>query len=537
MELFTVGFPTALSFQNLIYCFTGVFLGTLIGVLPGIGPLAAISLLLPITMYLEPTAALVMLAGVYYGAQYGGSTTAILLNLPGCSSSAITALDGYAMRRNGRAGAAIFITTLASFIGGSIGILLLTTFATGIAQAARMFGAAEYFAAMLLALIMASTIAQGSVLKGYLMVLVGVLLGCVGLDVNSGVARFELGFLQLYEGISMIIVAIGLFGVSEIIISLTSKSSAPQAGKVPLRSLIPTRDEMRRMWAPTFRGTAIGGLFGALPGVGANVATYCAYAFEKRVARDKSKFGKGAVEGVASPEAANNAGVQTAFIPTLLLGIPGSATMAVMLGALMIHGIAAGPRLMTQQPELFWGLIASFWIGNVLLVILNIPLIGIWVALLRIPYKLLYPAILALICIGTYSLRYSYFDIWLVLIFGVVGYILRVLRFEPAPLLIGFVLGPMVEENLRRAMILAHGDIGNLLQRPIAGTILAIAAIVLVATFISQYRDAFGARRDRDADGDAVAASPAWMAGAESRAAPGSVSGADPARDKERDPT
>lgn len=486
MDLFTIGLPTALSFDNLLYCFLGVFLGTLIGVLPGVGPLATISLLMPISMYLEPTGALVMLAGVYYGAQYGGSITAVLLNLPGESSSAITALDGYQMRLQGRAGVAIFITAVASFIGGGIGITILISCAPYIVQMSRMFGAAEYFAAMLFALIMAPSITQGSMLKGYLMVAVGLLLGCVGLDVNSGIPRYSFGAYQLYEGISIAILAMGLFGIAEIVDSIRSQKASGPTARISLRAMIPTRQDWKDMVPPTFRGSAVGCFFGALPGVGSSAATYCAYALERRTSKNRLQLGKGVVDGVAAPEAANNAAVQTAFVPTLLLGIPGSATMAVMLGALMIHGIAPGPALMSQQPQLFWGLIASFWIGNIILVLLNIPLVGIWVSILRIPYTLLYPAIIVLVCVGAYSLRFNAFDVWMVLLFGFVGYGMRLLDLEPAPLLMGFVLGPMIEENFRRAMLLAYGDVTTLLSKPIVATILTCAALIILLNAMPQ---------------------------------------------------
>ncbi len=491
MELFTIGFPTALSLDNLAYCFLGVFLGTFIGVLPGVGSLAAVALLLPVTFYLDPTTALVMLAGVYYGAEYGGSTASILLNLPGTPSSAVTCLDGHPMTKQGRAGVALFVTTSASFVGGSFGILLLIFFAPTIVSFALAFGPAEYFAAMLFGLIGAATIAQGTPLKGLAMVAAGVLIGTVGTEAQTGVQRYTFGFLQLYEGVGLVVLAMGLFGVSEIIASIQGQKASRMEHRISLRSMIPTREDVRRSTLPALRGTGVGSALGALPGAGPSIAAFLSYALEKRVAKDPTRFGKGAIEGIASPEAANNAAVQTAFIPTLSLGIPGSATMAIMLGALMIHGITPGPQLMVEHPELFWGLIASFWIGNLLLLVLNIPLIGLWVGLLTIPYRFLYPGIVVLICVGVYSLRTSVFDIWMVLGFGLLGYGMRLLRFEPAPLLIGFILGPMIEDNFRRAMLLARGDPLRLFERPIAGTLLVMVIGLLAWMIFSAIRARF----------------------------------------------
>lgn len=475
-----LGFEVALSATNLLYCFFGVFLGTFFGVLPGIGSLAAVSMLMPITFYLEPTTALVMLGGVYYGAEYGGSTSSILLNLPGTPSNAVTCIDGYPMAQQGRAGLALFTTTIASFIGGTLGITALFGLSPMIVSAALAFGPAEYFAIMIFGLVAAATVTQDAPAKGLSMVMLGLLLGTVGMDINSGVPRYDLGFFELHEGISFIALAMGLFGVSEIIFSITTSVHKPFNQKVTFRSMIPTRDEVRRCVMPILRGAGIGGLFGALPGTGPSIGTFVGYAVEKRIARDPSRFGKGAIEGIASPESANNAAVQTAFIPTLTLGIPGSSVMAVMMGALLIHGVAPGPQLMSNNPDIFWGLAASFWIGNLLLLVLNIPVIGLWVRVLKIPYRFLYPTVLVLICIGTYSVRTSTFDVALVLLFGVVGYVLRLLRFELAPLLIGFILGPMIEENLRRAMLIYRGDFLEIMLRPISGSMLAVTFLLLV---------------------------------------------------------
>ena len=475
-----LGFETAFSPINLFYCFLGVFLGTFIGVLPGIGALAAVSMLLPVTFYLPATTALVMLAGVYYGSEYGGSIASILLNLPGTPSAAVTCLDGYPMAQQGRAGVALFMTTIASFIGATVGILALTLFAPLLVEVTLAFGPAEYFAVMVLGLLAASAVGQGSPVKGIAMVVLGLLLGTAGTDINSGMARFTLGFHELRDGVNLIALAMGLFGISEVIASIQTRSGEVLKGKISFRSMLPARSELSGSVGAVLRGTGIGSLFGALPGTGQTVASFISYAVEKRVARDPSRFGRGAMEGIVAPESANNAACQTAFIPTLTLGIPGSATMALMLGALMIHGINPGPALMGTHPDVFWGLIASFWIGNVLLLILNIPLIGMWVRLLKVPYHYLYPSIVVLICIGVYSVNNSIFDVGLALLFGFLGYGMCLLDFEPAPLLIGFVLGPLLEENLRRAMLLARGDPTVLLQRPITAALLVVAVLLLV---------------------------------------------------------
>lgn len=482
-----LGFQVAFTPTNLLYCFFGVFLGTLIGVLPGIGALAAVSMLLPITYHLEPTTALVMLAGVYYGAEYGNSIAAILLNLPGTPSSAVTCLDGYPMARSGRAGVALFMTTIASFVGATSGILMMMIFAPHLVNFALAFGPAEYFAIMVLGLVAAAAITQGSAIKGIAMVTLGILFGTVGTDVNTGVWRFTFDIPQLIDGISLVALAMGLFGITEVIASI-HEGKRERMDRISFRSMLPKREDVRRSTLPILRGTGVGAFFGILPGTGQTVASFISYAIEKRVSSDPSRFGKGAVEGVTAPEAANNASAQTAFIPTLSLGIPGSATMALILGAMMIHGITPGPMVMTNHPAVFWGVVASFWIGNVLLVLLNIPLIGIWIRLLKIPYQYLYPGILVLICIGVYSVNLNILDVVLALCFGVLGYGMRLLAFEPAPLLIGFVLGPMMEENLRRGLLLAHGDYLTLLSRPVTGAVLFVAAALLVWSFWSALR-------------------------------------------------
>jgi putative tricarboxylic transport membrane protein len=485
-----LGFETAFSLRNLLYCFLGVFLGTLIGVLPGIGSLATIALLLPVTFHLPSDSALIMLAGIYYGSVYGGSTASILLNLPGTPSTAVTCLDGYPMARQGRAGVALFMTTIASFFGASLGIIILTLFAPSIAEFALRFGPSEYFAMMMLGLVAASTLASGSPAKGVAMVVLGLILGMVGTDVNSGALRFTFDIPELSDGFSLVAIAMGLFGVSEVIASIDRmrRGGGVSRARIGFRAMLPTRDDVRRSWFPMLRGTGVGAFFGALPGAGGTIAAFMSYALEKRVSSTPERFGKGAIEGITGPEAANNAACNTAFIPTLTLGIPGDVVMALMLGALMIHGIAPGPQLMVEHPQLFWGLIASFWIGNVLLVILNLPLIGLWVKLLQIPYNVLYPGILLFVCLGVYSVNNSVFDIGLVVFFGALGYLMLLLRFEPAPLVLGFVLGPLMEENLRRAMLLSRGDPLVFVQRPISATLIALTAAIIAWAVWSEMR-------------------------------------------------
>jgi putative tricarboxylic transport membrane protein len=475
-----LGFQTALSWSNLLFCLFGVSLGTFVGVLPGIGALATISMLLPLTFYLDPIAAIIMLAGIFYGAQYGSSTASILLNLPGSAPAAITCLDGYPMAQSGRAGLALFLTTIASFIGGSFSIILMIGFAPVLADIAISFSSAEYFAIMLLALVAASTLSNGSFLKGMTMTAVGIFLGLVGTDISSGAARFTFGNVGLSDGISLVALAMGLFGISEILLNLSRDTYAKvDASAITFRSMVPSRADLRRFWPSAGRGSVIGALVGILPGTGPTIATFMSYAAEKRIAADPSIFGKGAIEGISSPEAANNSSVQAAFIPTLTLGIPGDAIMAVMLGALMIHGITPGPQLITTRPDLFWGVIASFWIGNVFLLILNIPMIGLWVRLLTIPYHLLYPAMLFFICIGVYSVNNSAFDVLIALAFGVIGYLMAQYEFSPAPLLLGFVLGPLLEENFRRALLLSRGDLTVFVTRPVSLLFLVLTLLIL----------------------------------------------------------
>ena len=487
MELFSnlaLGFATAATVYNLTYCFVGVFLGTFIGVLPGVGPLAAVAMLLPVSFYLPPETALVMLAGVYYGAEYGGSIASILLNIPGTPSASVTCLDGYPMARDGRAGVALFSTAIASFFGAIFGVVVMVLLSPALAEFALLFGPAEYFAVMVLGLVAASVVSTSGALRGVMMVYLGILLGTVGVDINSGETRFVVGMPELRDGVSLVVVAMGLFGISEVMVSARGATRSYATERISMSKFLPTRAEWLRSVGPAIRGSAVGSFFGTLPGTGQTVASFVGYALEKRISPRGDKFGTGQIEGVVVPEAANNAAAQTAFIPTLTLGIPGSTTMALMLGALMIHGITPGPRLISEHPELFWGLIVSFLFGNLFLLILNIPLISLWVRLLRVPHYYLYPTVVVLICVGVYSIDNSIFDIWMTLAFGVLGYVLRLFRFEPAPLLIGFVLGPMMEEFFRRAMLLSRGDPMVFLERPGSAALLGVATILLLATAI-----------------------------------------------------
>lgn len=474
-----LGFNTATTPANLLYCFAGVFLGTLIGVLPGVGPLAAVAMLLPVSFYLEPTTALVMLAGVYYGAEYGGSIASILLNIPGTPSSSVTCLDGYPMAQQGQAGLALFATSVASFFGGIFGVIVLIVLAPKLAEFALLFQPAEYFSVMVLGLIAASVVSSSGTLRGLMMVCLGILLGTIGVDINSGETRFTGGVQELRDGISLVVVAMGLFGVTEVMVSLRGATKSYAGQGVHGLDVLPTRSQWRRSILPAVRGSAIGSFFGTLPGTGQTVASFVGYAIEKKLSKYKAQFGHGAIEGIVVPEAANNAAAQTAFIPTLTLGIPGSTTMALMLGALMIHGITPGPLLINEHPELFWGLVVSFVFGNFFLLVLNIPLIGLWVRLLRVPHYYLYPTVVLLICVGVYGISNSLTDVWATLGFGVLGYVLRLFRFEPAPMLIGFVLGPMMEEYFRRAMLLSRGDAMVFIERPGSVALLALGVLLL----------------------------------------------------------
>ena len=481
-----LGFSTALTFANLGYAFAGVVIGTLIGVLPGIGPIATLAMLLPVTYALEPTSALIMLAGIYYGAQYGGSTTAILVNLPGESSSVVTCIDGYQMARRGRAGAALATAALGSFFAGTVGTLILAALAGPMVELAFKFGPAEYFSLMVLGLIGAVVLASGSLVKAIAMILFGLLLGLVGTDVNSGVARFSFEIPELADGIGFVSVAMGVFGFAEIIANLEHKGER-QVFTDKVGKLLPTMAEFKEAIPAVLRGTALGSILGVLPGGGALLASFAAYTVEKKVTRNpKIPFGQGNIRGVAAPESANNAGAQTSFIPMLTLGIPPNAVMALMVGAMTIHNIQPGPQVMTSNPSLFWGLIASMWIGNLMLVILNLPLIGIWVQLLKVPYRFLYPAILVFCCIGVYSINNNSFDVTMTAVFGVLGYVFFKLRCEPAPLILGFILGPMMEENLRRAMLLSRGDATVFFTRPLSLVLLLMAAALVVIVALPQ---------------------------------------------------
>ncbi|MBJ6989118.1 MULTISPECIES: tripartite tricarboxylate transporter permease [unclassified Devosia] len=478
-----MGFATAFEWNNLVFCFVGVALGTIVGLLPGIGALSTISMLLPLTFYMEPTTAIIMLAGVFYGAQYGGSIASILLNIPGTATNAITCLDGYPLARDGRAGVALAVTTLSSFVGGTFAILVLMFMGPMLADVALAFGAPEYTSIMVFGLIAASTLSGGSMLKGLAMVIAGVVLGTVGMDMNTGVQRFQFGRNELSDGLSIVAIAMGLFGVAEILVNLMRSDGSPfKVHSVTLRSLIPTKKDVKESTMPTVRGTLIGTVLGILPGTGATIASFISYATEKRVSKTPQIFGKGAMAGISAPEAANNAAVQSAFIPTLSLGIPGDAIMAVMLGALMIHGISPGPGLVNQHPELFWGLIASFWIGNVMLLILNLPFIGVFVRILKIPYDALYVAMLFFICVGVFSIRNNVFDIFLVIGFGIVGVFMILGRYPAAPLLLGFILGPMIEENMRRALLLSRGSFDIFVSTPVSASFVVLSVVVLVAT-------------------------------------------------------
>ncbi len=482
-----LGIETAFSLSNLAYCLVGVFLGTAIGVLPGLGPVATIAMLLPVTFGLPPVSALIMLSGIYYGAQYGGSTTAILVNLPGESSSVVTALDGYQMARRGQAGRALSTAAIGSFIAGTVATVLIALFAPPLAELALKFGPAEYFSLMVLGLVASIVLAQGSLLHAVGMVVLGLVLGLVGTDVNSGAARYTFDLPQLADGIGFVIVAMGAFGLGEIVGNLEDEGTRSVMVK-KVTGLMPTREDWRRIAAPIARGTALGSMLGILPGGGAMLASFAAYSLEKKVSSRPQDFGHGAIEGVAGPESANNAGAQTSFIPMLTLGVPSNPVMALMIGALIVQGIQPGPSVMTEQPALFWGLVVSMWVGNLFLLVLNLPLIGLWVRMIAVPYRLLYPAILVFCAVGVFSLNTSTFDVHLMALFGLLGYVFRKVGCEPAPMLLGFVLGPMMEEFLRRTLLIARGDATVFVTRPISAVLLAIAAILLVTVLAPAVR-------------------------------------------------
>jgi putative tricarboxylic transport membrane protein len=483
------GFAVALSPMNVVFCLIGALVGTLIGVLPGVGPVATIAMLLPITFGLPPVGALIMLAGIYYGAQYGGSTTSILVNIPGEASSVVTTLDGHQMARQGRAGPALAIAAIGSFIAGCVSTVLVAALGAPLTSLALLFGPAEYFSLMVLGLVFAVVLAKGSVLKAVAMIMLGLLLSSVGSDIETGQSRMAFDVPELSDGIGFVVVAMGVFGFAEIIRNLetqTEETRSIVAAKVT--GLMPTWPDLKASAGAIARGTVLGSILGILPGGGAVIAAFAAYTFEKKVAKDPSRFGRGAIEGVAAPESANNAAAQTSFIPLLTLGIPPNAVMALMVGAMTIHGIVPGPQVMTKQPDLFWGMIASMWLGNLMLVVINLPLVGLWVRLLRVPYRMLFPAILIFCNIGNYSINNAPFDVAMTAVFALVGYWLIKLDFEPAPMLLGYVLGPLMEENLRRAMLIARGDPMTFLYRPISATLLAIAVFLLVLAVLPMIR-------------------------------------------------
>ena len=490
MDVFSnllLGFSVAVTPIHLLYALIGVMLGTMIGVLPGVGPVATIAMLLPITFNLQPVAALIMLAGIYYGSQYGGSTTAILVNLPGETSSVVTCLDGYQMARRGRAGPALAIAALGSFFAGCVATLVIAIAAPPLAEVALKFGPSEYFSLMVLGLVAATVLAHGSLIKAIAMVVLGLLLGLIGTDVNSGVLRFTFGIPELSDGIGFVVVAMGMFGLAEIIANLELKGAREVfTGKV--KNLFPTKEDFKRAWPAVLRGTALGSFLGILPGGGSILSAFGSYTVEKKLSKHPEEFGKGAIEGVAGPESANNAGAQTSFIPMLTLGIPGNAVMALMIGALMIQGIAPGPQVMTEKPELFWGLIASMWIGNAMLVVLNLPLIGMWIKLLTVPYRYLYPSILVFMAVGVFSLSNNPWDLVVMAVFGLLGYICTKLECEPAPMILGFILGPLMEENLRRAMLLSRGDPTVFFTKPISAGFLVASLILLVIVALPALR-------------------------------------------------
>ncbi|MGE0719461.1 MAG: tripartite tricarboxylate transporter permease [Alphaproteobacteria bacterium] len=474
-----LGFSTALSVQNLLLCFVGCLVGTLIGVLPGVGPIATIAMLLPLTFKVDPTGALIMLAGIYYGAQYGGSTTAILVNIPGEATSVVTVLDGHQMARQGRAGIALGTAAIGSFIAGTVATFVIAGLGEPLTRLALLFGPAEYFSLMVMGLAFAVVLARGSVAKAVAMIVVGLLLSTVGTDLETGEERLTFGLTDLSDGVDFAVLAMGIFGFAEILRNLDNPETRDVV-RTAIGRLLPSKDDLRQAMLPILRGTGLGAALGILPGNGAVLGPFASYTMEKKIARDPSRFGRGAIEGVAGPEAANNAGAQTAFIPLLTLGIPPNAVMALMVGAMTIHGVIPGPQVMTKNPSLFWGMIASMWIGNLMLLIINLPLIGLWVRLLKVPYRIMFPAILLFCCIGIYSINNNPSDVLFAAFFGLVGYALIKFGFEPAPLLLGFVLGRLMEEKLRQALVLSRGSFVTFVERPVSAGLLLIAAVVMV---------------------------------------------------------
>jgi putative tricarboxylic transport membrane protein len=473
---------------NLLFCAIGALVGTLVGVLPGVGSVATLAMLLPITFGLPPVGALIMLAGIYYGAQYGGSTTSILVNIPGEATSVVTTLDGHQMARQGRAGPALAIAAIGSFFAGCVSTVLVAALGAPLTSIALLFGPAEYFSLMVLGLIFAVVLAKGSVIKAVGMILAGLLMSMMGSDLETGAGRMTFNVPELADGIGFVVVAMGVFGFAEIVRNLETTVESREILNTKIKGLMPTMADLKASFPAILRGTAIGSIIGILPGAGAVIASFAAYTVEKRVSKHPERFGRGAIEGVAGPESANNAAAQTSFIPLLTLGIPPNAVMALMVGAMTIHGIVPGPQVMTKQPDLFWGMIASMWVGNLMLVVINLPLVGVWVTLLRVPYRLLYPSILVFCCIGIYSINNAPFDVVLAAIFGIIGYVLIKHDFEPAPMLLGFVLGPLMEENLRRAMLIARGDPSVFFTRPISASLLAVAGLLLVLAMLPMLR-------------------------------------------------
>jgi putative tricarboxylic transport membrane protein len=482
-----LGFHTALSLNNIFLCFVGCMVGTLIGVLPGVGPIATIAMLLPITFGFDPTGALIMLAGIYYGAQYGGSTTAILVNIPGEATSVVTVLDGHQMAKQGRAGVALGMAAIGSFFAGTVATLFIAALGQPLTRLAQLFGPAEYFSLMIMGLVFAVVLARGSILKAICMILAGLLLATVGTDLETGQERLTLGIQDLSDGIDFAVLAMGIFGFAEIVRNLENPETRDVV-RAAIGRLLPDKEDFRQSYMPILRGTIVGAILGILPGNGAVLGPFASYTIEKKLAKDPRRFGRGAIEGVAGPESANNAGAQTAFIPLLTLGIPPNAVMALMVGAMTIHGIIPGPQVMTKNPELFWGMIVSMWLGNLMLLVINLPLIGIWVRLLKVPYRMMFPAIMIFCCIGIYSINNSTSDVLFTAFFGLVGYILLKLGFEPAPMLLGFVLGKLMEEKLRQALILSRGSFMTFVERPISGVLLAVALIMLVVALIPSVR-------------------------------------------------
>src|SRR5467141_2156248 len=484
-----LGFGVAFSPMNILFCLLGALVGTLVGVLPGIGTIATVAMLQPMTFGLPPVGALIMLAGIYYGAQYGGSTTSILVNIPGEATSVVTTLDGFQMAKQGRAGPALAIAAIGSFFAGCVATVLIAVLGAPLTKLALAFGPAEYFSLMVLGLIFAVVLAKGSILKAIAMIVFGLLLSMVGSDIETGASRMAFNIPELADGLGFATVAMGVFGFAEIIRNLDAGAEMDRdLVQQKITGLMPTKKDMIDSFPAIVRGTILGSILGILPGGGAVIASFAAYTFEKKIAKDPSRFGRGAIEGVAAPESANNAAAQTSFIPLLTLGIPPNAVMALMVGAMTIHGIVPGPQVMTKQPELFWGMIASMWLGNLMLIVINLPLVGLWVSLLRVPYRLLYPSIIVFCCIGIYSINNSPTDVVIAAIFGVIGYWFVKHDFEPAPMLLGFVLGPLMEENLRRAMLIARGDATVFFTRPISAVLLSTAIILLVVAAMPKIR-------------------------------------------------